>query len=213
MTDLLLIRHGRTFWNSEGRFQGQLNSDLNEIGQVQVAALGKRFDGQPLDHVYSSDLGRAWQTARALTQSHSLEVQAEVSLRERCMGVFEGSTQPEIQAASPDAWKYFVARDPSYQIPEGESINDVLFRSNEFLEHIAQNHVGQRIAAVTHGGWIRVVLKGLLGMDQKLATRFKVFNTSIHHLKFVEGHWWVMGMGDVSHVDESLLQTSVSYAL
>lgn len=213
MTDLLLIRHGRTFWNSEGRFQGQLNSDLNEIGQVQVAALGKRFDGQSLDHVYSSDLGRAWQTAEALTQHHSLEIQSDVSLRERCMGVFEGSTQSEIQAAHPEAWKSFLDREPSYQIPEGESIDDVLSRSKKFLDQVVQNHAGRRVAAVTHGGWIRVVLKGLLGMDQKLSTRFKVFNTSIHHLKFVEGHWWVMGMGDVAHVDESLLQTSVSYAL
>ena len=213
MTDLLLIRHGRTFWNSEGRFQGQLNSDLNEIGQVQVASLGRRFEGQVLDHVFSSDLGRAWQTAEALTKSHALKIQADASLRERGMGVFEGLTQPEIQATHPDAWKSFLDREQSYSIPGGESINDVLSRSDKFLENVAQNYEGKRVAAVTHGGWIRVVLKGLLELDQKVTPRFKVFNTSIHHLKFVEGNWWVMGMGDVSHVDESLLQTSVSYAL
>lgn len=213
MAELLLIRHGRTYWNEETRFQGQLNSDLNDVGTAQAKALGERFQSEALDCVYSSDLGRAWSTAQALIGHHKNEPVEHRALRERAMGVFEGCTQPEIETDNPEAWKKFLLREPDYKIPDGESIEDVLERSNLFLEHVAQHHKGEKIAAITHGGWIRVVLKGLLGLEQRMPTRFKVLNTSIHRLKFLDGHWWVMGMGDVSHLEESLQRTSSSHAL
>ena len=213
MTDLFFIRHGRTAWNEEGRFQGHLNSELNDIGLEQASALGKRFADAGFAHVYSSDLGRARQTAEALTKFHSVSIVEETALRERCMGVFQGLTGTEIIRDHGASWKLFKEKDPDYRMPEGESINDVLARAHGFLEHVRTEHAGQRVAAVTHGGWIRVVLKDLLGMEQNRAAPFKVFNTSVHHLRFVDDKWWVFSMGDVAHLDEKLLRTSTPYVL
>ena len=213
MTDLIFIRHGRTTWNEEGRFQGHLNSDLNEVGLQQAAALGKRFAHKTFAHVYSSDLGRAYQTAQALTESHELSIEKDPALRERCMGVFQGCTSSEITAAHSESWRLFLERDPDYRMPDGESINDVLMRAHGFLERVRQKHEGQCVAAVTHGGWIRVLMKDLLGLDQRRVAPFKVFNTSVHHLRWVEDKWWVFSMGDVAHLDESLLHTSTPYVL
>ena len=213
MTDLFFIRHGRTAWNEEGRFQGHLNSELNAVGLEQASALGKRFADKGFAHVYSSDLGRARQTAEALTEFHEVSIVEEPALRERCMGVFQGLTSPEITQDHADSWKLFLERDPDYRMPEGESINDVLERAHSFLDRVQKDHAGQRVAAVTHGGWIRVVIKDLLGLEQSRAAPFKVFNTSVHHLRYVDGKWWVFSMGDVAHLDEKLLRTSTPYVL
>ena len=213
MTDLFFIRHGRTAWNEEGRFQGHLNSELNAVGLEQASALGQRFADTGFAHVYSSDLGRARQTAEALTEFHEVSIVEEPALRERCMGVFQGLTSTEITEDHADSWKLFLERDPDYRMPEGESINDVLVRAHSFLDRVQQNHAGKRVAAVTHGGWIRVVIKDLLGLEQNRAAPFKVFNTSVHHLRFVDGKWWVFSMGDVAHLDEKLLRTSTPYVL
>ena len=183
------------------------------MGLEQAGALAKRFAKKNFDHVYSSDLGRAWQTAQALTECHQLTIQEEPALRERCMGVFQGRTSTEITDAYAESWKLFLERDPDYQMPEGESINDVLKRAHGFLDRIAREHQGQSIAAVTHGGWIRVLIKDLLGLEQRRAAPFKVFNTSVHHLRLVDGKWWVFSMGDVAHLDERLLRTSTPYVL
>ena len=213
MTDLIFIRHGRTAWNEEGRFQGHLNSDLNDVGIAQASALANRFKQKSLDHVYSSDLGRARQTAQALSEFHDLSIQEDGALRERCMGVFQGCTSAEITKNHLESWKLFLDKDPDYRMPEGESINDVVKRAHGFLERVRQDHKGQCVAAVTHGGWIRVLIKDLLGLEQSRAAPFKVFNTSVHHLRLVDGKWWVFSMGDVAHLDEKLLRTSTPYVL
>ena len=144
MTDLFFIRHGRTAWNEEGRFQGHLNSELNDIGLEQASALGKRFADADFAHVYSSDLGRARQTAEALTKFHSVSILEEAALRERCMGVFQGLTGTEIIRDHGASWKLFKEKDPDYRMPEGESINDVLARAHGFLEHVRTEHAGER---------------------------------------------------------------------
>ena len=139
MTDLYFIRHGRTFWNEAGRFQGHLNSELNDIGLEQASALGQRFSDAGFDHVYSSDLGRARQTAEALTNPHSVSIVEETALRERCMGVFQGLTSAEIIRDHGASWDLFKDKDPDYRMPKGESINDVLARAHGFLKRIRRS--------------------------------------------------------------------------
>ena len=107
MTDLFFIRHGRTAWNEEGRFQGHLNSDLNDTGLEQARALGKRFADKGFAHVYSSDLGRARQTAEALTQVHDVSIVEESALRERCMAYFKVSPVLRLHKAMQKAGSFF----------------------------------------------------------------------------------------------------------
>ena len=65
-TRLLIVRHGQTAWNSDGRFQGQLDIPLNETGQAQAAAVARRLASEQPQAIYTSDLSRAWQTARSI---------------------------------------------------------------------------------------------------------------------------------------------------
>lgn len=203
MTHLHLIRHGRTFWNDAARFQGHLNSPLNDTGTTQALSVAKRFETENLSAIYTSDLGRAVATASSVGQPHGLTPMERLDLRERGMGVFEGLTRGEIERRFPNAWAGYQERQIDWRIPKGESIAQVLLRARAFLNHISQSYPSGNVLAVTHGGWIRIILKDILGIEQHASTRFRVLNTSVQSLRFVDGLWWIQSMGDVSHLADA----------
>src|SRR3977135_652920 len=93
---ILLARHGETLFNVEGRWQGQSDSPLTERGLAQARELGRALSTEALAAVYSSDLGRAVQTAHEVAAPHGLTVRAEVLLREIETGGFSGKDRAEI---------------------------------------------------------------------------------------------------------------------
>ncbi|MDP7171734.1 MAG: histidine phosphatase family protein, partial [SAR324 cluster bacterium] len=94
-TEIILIRHGETDWNSQQRMQGHSNSDLSEVGRGQIQALGELMKNVSFDHIYSSDSLRARQTAEAITQYSGHTLQFDQRIREKNLGVFEGLTSTE----------------------------------------------------------------------------------------------------------------------
>ena len=99
---VLLLRHGRTRWNAQRRFQGQADPPLDDIGRAQayeVAALVAALEPQL---IVSSDALRAAQTAAPLAEITGLPVQLEPRLRERSLGHWEGLTREEVQERYPD---------------------------------------------------------------------------------------------------------------
>src|SRR5476649_1879895 len=103
-THLIAIRHGETEWNSQGRFQGHLDSVLNPEGLAQAEALGEYMVRESFDLLLSSDLGRALQTASAIAMRTGHDIVVEPRLRERRMGIFQGLTPAEVQARYPDEY-------------------------------------------------------------------------------------------------------------
>src|SRR5262245_31004846 len=119
MTEILLIRHGETLWNREARMQGQNDSPLTETGLEQARKLARRLKTVAFTTLYSSDLGRAHQTARCIAEETGHEIVANEGLRERCFGIFEGLTNAEIQVKHPDHYVHFAAREPDFIMPGG----------------------------------------------------------------------------------------------
>jgi broad specificity phosphatase PhoE len=101
VTTLLLVRHGETDWNRDGRWQGQSDTPLNEVGRQQAVRVAEELDG--IDVVYSSDLARARETAEIVAERLGLDVELDERLRERSFGAWEGKTGPEIEAEFRDA--------------------------------------------------------------------------------------------------------------
>ncbi len=101
-TTLLVVRHGETQWNLEGRWQGHLDSDLTELGQRQARALAKHPAMETVDRVYSSDLGRALATAHEIAVRRGLGIHREPRLRERHLGIFQGLTRAEMTERFPE---------------------------------------------------------------------------------------------------------------
>ena len=199
-TEIILIRHGETEWNSQQRMQGHSNSDLSSVGQAQIQALGQWMKIVPFDHIYSSDSLRAKQTAEAITQFSGHELKIDLRLREKNLGVFEGLTSEEARERHPEVFRLFKTAGSKYVIDEGESTQQLQDRALEIVEEIRIKHPEERVLLVTHGGFIRVVMKHSLGLSLETPTRFLIRNTGVFRLVW-EDKWIVSQMGVVSHLE------------
>ncbi len=200
-TEIILIRHGETEWNSQQRMQGHSNSDLSAEGRGQIQALGKWMKNVSFDHIYSSDSQRAQQTAKAITQFSGHKLHLDQRIREKNLGVFEGLTSDEARGRFPDVYHLFKTAGRNYVIDKGESTQQLLDRSLEFIEDIRLRHPDQRVVMVTHGGVVRVLMKYTLGLSIDTPTNFLIKNTGIFGLIW-KGNWLVNQMGVVSHLEK-----------
>ena len=195
-----MIRHGETEWNSQQRMQGHSNSDLSSVGQAQIQALGQWMKNVPFDHIYSSDSLRAKQTAEAITQFSGHKLKIDLRLREKNLGVFEGLTSEEARERHPEVFRLFKTAGSKYVIDEGESTQQLQDRALEIVNEIRIKHPEERVLLVTHGGFIRVVMKHSLGLSLEKPTRFLIRNTGVFRLVW-EDKWIVSQMGGVSHLE------------
>ena len=198
-TELILIRHGETVWNSQQRMQGHSNSDLSEEGRAQIESLGQWMKNVSFDHIYSSDSLRARQTAEAITKYSGHTLKIDQRLREKNLGVFEGLTTEEAKERHPEIFRLFKTADSNYVIDEGESTQQLLDRALEFIEEIRLMHLDKRVVLVTHGGVVRVLIKHTLGLSVGSPTRFLIKNTGLFRLVWNE-KWLVAQMGGVLHL-------------
>ncbi|MBC8257893.1 MAG: histidine phosphatase family protein [SAR324 cluster bacterium] len=199
-TELILIRHGETEWNAQRRMQGHSNSDLSDVGQAQIEALGQWMKNVSFDQIYSSDTLRAQQTAEAITQFSNHTLQIDQRLREKNLGVFEGLTTDEARESHPEIFRLFKTAGSNYVIDEGESTQQLLDRALDFIEEIRLRHPEERVVLVTHGGIVRVLMKHTLGLSLDAPTNFLIKNTGRFHLVWEE-KWLVAQMGQVSHLE------------
>jgi broad specificity phosphatase PhoE len=149
VTTLLLVRHGETDWNADGRLQGQTDRPLSDFGRRQARQLAGELEGEKLEAIYSSDLSRARETAEILGERLGLPVVLDADLREKDWGTWEGLTAGERDRVE------FV----------GESTEAHQRRILRALRRIAERHPGEaRVLVVTHGGSMRRVQTAAMGM-------------------------------------------------
>ena len=164
---LLLVRHGETDWNREGRFQGQIDIPLNAHGLAQAEAARAFLAPIPLQRAYSSDMARPLRTAEVILGSHpGVPLTTTRGLREIGHGLWEGRLESEIAAGWPDllaAWK----RAPeTVQMPEGETIGKVWDRSLDAWNRIVAGLDPQETAlVVAHDAVNKTILCALLGLS------------------------------------------------
>jgi broad specificity phosphatase PhoE len=161
---LYIARHGETDWNRVGRWQGQTDTRLNDVGRSQAKELASMLAGHRINRVISSNLARAHETATIVSELLGLgAVESDEDLRERSYGCFEGLTREECIAQFPEAWQsYLVDRRAG---PRGSEPYDQVFgRMKRAMERAASAMIdGQSILLVSHGGAIRTWLSTTTG--------------------------------------------------
>lgn len=208
-SELILVRHGETEWNLQGRLQGQLDSPLTERGEAQARALGLRLAGHDVARIVTSDLPRALRTARMIAGECAAHVTPEThpGLRERHFGVLQGLRVEELSPG--DLRHYERSRDDSdYRVPTGESRTDVWERSVPVLEAIGRANPGRVVLVVTHGGVLSALLRAALGVPRHAARTFRTPNCAFNHLVFEGGALSVRCLGDTSHLDSLAVESS-----
>ena len=149
---LVLWRHGRTEWNVTGRFQGQADVPLDEVGREQAAAAARLVAAFEPVSIFSSDLARTYQTAEPLAALTGLEIQTDKRLREIHVGSWEGLLGDEIRAQDPELAERVWRGEDVRRSPTGESPQEVADRVAEALAEIAETADDHStIAVVTHG--------------------------------------------------------------
>jgi probable phosphoglycerate mutase len=202
LTEIFLIRHGETLWNQQGRMQGQHDSPLTALGLQQARQLARRLKGVSFAALYSSDLGRAHQTARCIADATGHEIVADSGLRERSFGIFEGLTNHEIEKRYPDLYAPFAKRDPHFAMPEGESAAQFRARCVSTLERIVQDHAGETLVAVTHGLVLDALYRTACGMTYEVARGFPLLNCSVNTFRYESGRWTAVAVCDVTHLTD-----------
>ncbi|MFA5883717.1 MAG: histidine phosphatase family protein [Acidimicrobiia bacterium] len=149
MSRILLVRHGQSTWNAEGRWQGQADPPLSDLGVEQAEAAARVLER--IDAVWSSDLERANRTARILSGPHALAVTADPRVRERAAGPWTGLTRDEIEAQFPGHLADG-RRPPGYEDDEA-----LAARALAALRDFATALDGGTGVVVTHGGVILTV--------------------------------------------------------
>lgn len=155
-TDIMIIRHGRTAWNEEGRVQGQCSVGLDAKGWYEAEASGRYLaTGRRCSAIYSSDLPRSMETANKISFALGLPICADPRLREISAGSWEGEKFDSVSSKD----RAELAADPyEYRFPGGETWKEVQIRTLKAITEIASLHIGERAIIVTHGGPIRAAL-------------------------------------------------------
>ena len=161
---MLLLRHGRTAWNAERRFQGQLDPPLDDVGRAQAYEVAPLVAASHPELIVTSDSARAVQTAAVIAEAAGLTARAEPRLRERGLGHWEGLTREEVAARYPDEYADWVAgRDVSRR--GGETRGAVAGRALEAFRELPEVPVA---VVVTHSATAMALTNALLGIDQEV---------------------------------------------
>lgn len=162
-TRVLLIRHGQSQGNAEGRFGGHTATPLSELGHAQAEATARALASEKISAIYSSDLLRAVQTAEPLARATGLRVESTSAFRERSVGVMEGLTFEEAAEAHPEEYAALLHRDFEHVLMGGESYRQLLDRAAARLDRAIEEHKGGRIAVFSHTGTICILVLHLMG--------------------------------------------------
>lgn len=196
---LIAVRHGETVWNLGGRRMGQLDSPLTARGVAQGEALARRLARASIEAIYTSDLGRAVQTAEIISRATGRPIIIEPELRERHMGIFQGLTDAEAAERFPVEVAEARRLGPSYDVPGGESIQQRCDRAVRALTALAGRHLDASAVAVTHNGFLTGFFEHVLALAPGDEWRYTQHNCAYNAFCYEHGRWRLETWNDTSH--------------
>ena len=200
MLRLILVRHGQTDANLKRVLQGQSDGELNAAGRQQAEALARHLKDLPINHIISSPLRRAQDTAAAIAGYHGLPVQTDVLLREWDCGSLDGVPAEVFRK------KLKEHNGPlSLFRPEGgETLQEVRQRAAEFLDQLKASYEGQTVLACTHGDLMCALMSLLQQIDIERASNIFFENASYSILELENGGWNLIALNQLPGISELL---------
>ena len=189
---IVVLRHGETVHNAEGIWQGQLDSELSELGVTQAEAVGPALAALSPTRVVSSDLARAARTGQAVAQACGIPISYDKRFREIHAGAWQGMSSDEVAEMFPQERAAIARGEDVQRGGDGESMSDVAARVRLALDDLLEEMApGECVVVSTHGAAGRAVTAQLLGLDQRLAWRILGAFGNCHWSELVEGeHGW-----------------------
>lgn len=186
-----LVRHGFTNWNMEWRAQGRTDVPLNETGLEQARAVAERLSTEEWDLVVSSDLSRAYETAKAIAEKLDIPLMKDARLQEMSFGEIEGTTEKDRIEKWGEEWK---------QLDLGfESKEEAMKRSLACVEEFCRSYPDKNILFVSHGATLNQLMRGLL-MDPEFDQGLN--NTSVSVFVKESDQWECTLLNCAKHLEE-----------
>ena len=211
-TRIIAVRHGETSWNVDARIQGQTDIGLNDTGRWQARRVGQALAGEPISAVYTSDLGRARETAESIGEVSGVAPIPHQGLRERSFGMFEGKTFDEIHQTWPDHAHNWRKRIPEWEPPQGgESLLQLRERVTRTMSDLAARHRGEQIAVVAHGGVLDTLYRIATGQEVNSPRTWELPNGAINRLLWTPEGFTLVGWSDTQHLDDEAADENTSF--
>lgn len=167
-TRIVLLRHGRTEWNGDGRLQGQADIALDETGLAQADRAADYFRDWHFDACYTSDLGRARVTAERVCAPHGIVPVSDARLREINVGSWSGKTAAEVALEFPDFIDLYTRGVDFRRSETGETLAEMTNRVVPAILEAADRHPGGQVLIVSHGLLISTVVQAIVGLPDSV---------------------------------------------
>ncbi len=202
MVRIILIRHGETTWNIEGRYQGQEDTPLSPRGLEQGKLLAQGLKNVPLNVCISSPLQRSYQTCKFCADLHKLPVATDARLTEINHGDWEGVLAPDIAKAYPVEFEQWHTAPHLVQMPGegGETLDDVRRRVRAAFDEYARKYEGKTVLVAAHDAVNKAIICDLLGLGMEHFWQIKQDNTCINVMEYNEGAWRLVLLNSVNHM-------------
>ena len=197
MTRLIWVRHGQTDANVSHILQGQSEGTLTETGRKQARQLARHLGDFEIDHLITSDLRRAKETAQFIADEKNIPLEFSEMAREWNVGHLDG--QPA--AALEDAFQMAKVPKTDYKPEDGESLNDLRDRAQKFCQQIVQDHDSKRVLICSHGDFIRMSFGFLLDRSIEESLTIELQNCSYSILENDHsGQWHLKSLNNSAHL-------------
>ena len=195
---IILVRHGETIWNRDGRIQGITDVGLSDLGIEQAKKLAFSLQDEKLDAIIASPLERAYETARLIGTYHDLTIEVEKDLRELDVGELEGLTFPELRVRHPEFLGKWMLDRASVVMPRGESLLEVQERVWPVMQRIIENTENALI--VSHNFVIVAILCKIQNLSLSHTTKMRIGVASKTHIDFKNGTANIVLFNDTAHL-------------
>lgn len=195
-----IVRHGQTNWNILGKTQGHGNSDLTKKGEQQAKCLAKALKEYNIDYIYSSDLGRAVQTANIIDEQIGVGIIKTSALREMGFGVWEGLLVDQIKKEHSYTYEIWRNQPHLVNIEGGETLDLIKDRLDEFIKTLNEKYSNKNILLVSHSVTVRVLLLAFLNSGMENIYRIKQDNTALNIVEYRDYGPVIIKMNDTNHI-------------
>jgi len=201
MTRIILTRHGHVEWIAPERFRGRAELPLSGLGERQAEALGQRIaQSWKPDAIYTSPLSRCVRTGAAIARATTgAPAQVLDDLADTHYGQWQGLTHDEVRARWPDEFRTWFAAPELAQIPDGETLADVLVRALKVLRVVLHQHAGQTVVLVGHDSINRILLLHALGLPLARYWRIKQEPCCVNEIEIDDGEATVVRVNETQH--------------
>lgn len=163
---LILVRHGHTYFNQIGLTQGWCDSPLSDQGKEQVQTLERLLKDIRIDCIYSSILGRAYETAKILNENRGLKIHVDERLKEINFGYFEGLPEHIRDNFDVESKNWDQDLKMNYEAYHGENIDNVIARHHDFMHDIITKHNSDdTVLIIGHGCSLYAYIKDIFKDD------------------------------------------------